>query len=397
MPASPAFVYSAVRTPFGRYGGGLSEVRTDDLAATTLRGLLAKVPVLEPERINEVIIGNANGAGEDNRNVGRMAALLAGLPVSVSATTVNRLCGSSLDAAMIASRMIETGDAEIVLTGGVESMTRSPWVLPKPSKAYPAGNETLVSTTLGWRLVNPAMPKEWTVSLGEANEQLQQKFAISRERQDEFAARSHQLADQAWTDGFYDQFAVSVLGSELARDENIRPDSSPEVLAKLKPAFHPDGTVTAGNASPLNDGASAVLLGSERAAVMIGTEPVARIAGRGSNAVAPQDFGYAPVEAANRALEAAGIGWPDVGAVELNEAFAVQSLACIDAWKLDPEIVNTRGGAIAIGHPLGASGGRILGTLTGVLRERGERWGVAAICIGVGQGLAVVVENITAG
>jgi len=397
MPGSPAFVYAAVRTPFGRYGGGLSEVRTDDLAATALRGLLAKVPLLEPERIDEVILGNANGAGEDNRNVGRMAALLARLPVSVPAVTVNRLCGSSLDAAMIASRMIETGDAEIVLTGGVESMTRSPWVLPKPSKAYPAGNETLVSTTLGWRLVNPAMPKEWTVSLGEANEQLQEKFAISRERQDEFAARSHQLADQAWSDGFYDQFAVSVPGSDLSRDENIRPDSSPETLAVLKPAFRRNGTITAGNASPLNDGASAVLLGSERAAVMIGTEPVARIAGRGSNAVAPQDFGYAPVEAANRALEAAGIGWPDVGAVELNEAFAVQSLACLDAWKLDPDIVNTRGGAIAIGHPLGASGGRILGTLTGVLRERGLRWGVAAICIGVGQGLAVVVENSTTG
>ena len=396
MPRSAAFVYTAVRTPFGRYGGGHAEVRPDDLAATTLRGLLGKVPDLEPEQIDEVILGNANGAGEENRNVGRMAALLAGLPVSVPATTVNRLCGSSLDAAMIASRMIETGDADIVLTGGVESMSRSPWVLPKPSKAYPPGNETLVSTTLGWRLVNPAMPKEWTVSLGESNEQLQEKFAISRERQDEFAARSHRLADQAWTAGFYNQFAVAVPGSDLVRDEGIRPDSSLESLAELKPAFRPDGTITAGNASPLNDGASAVLLGSEAAATLIGTEPVARIAGRGSNAVAPQDFGYAPVEAANRALEAAGIRWSDVGAVELNEAFAVQSLACLDAWKVDPDIVNTRGGAIAIGHPLGASGGRILGTLTGVLRERGERWGVAAICIGVGQGLAVVVENTTA-
>ncbi len=397
MPRSDAFVYTAVRTPFGRYGGGLAEVRPDDLAATALRGLLGKVSDLEPERIDEVILGNANGAGEDNRNVGRMAALLAGLPVSVPASTVNRLCGSSLDAAMIGSRMIETGDAEIVLTGGVESMTRSPWVLPKPSKAYPASNETLVSTTLGWRLVNPAMPKEWTVSLGEANEQLQEKFAVSRERQDEFAARSHQLAGQAWTDGFYGQFAVSVPGAELTRDENIRPDSSPETLANLNPAFRPNGTITAGNSSPLNDGASAVLLGSERAAAVIGTEPVARIAGRGSNAVAPQDFGYAPVEAANRALDAAGIGWSDVGAVELNEAFAVQSLVCLDAWKVDPDIVNIRGGAIAIGHPLGASGGRILGTLTGVLREQSERWGVAAICIGVGQGLAMVVENTTTG
>jgi acetyl-CoA acyltransferase len=397
MPGSPAFVYKAVRTPFGRYGGGLSEVRPDDLAATTLQGLLAKVPNLEPERIGEVILGNANGAGEDNRNVGRMAVLLAGLPVSVPATTVNRLCGSSLDAAMIASRMIEAGDAEIVIAAGVESMTRSPWVLPKPSKAYPSRNETLVSTTLGWRLVNPAMPKEWTVSLGEANEQLREKFAISRERQDEFALRSHRLADDAWNNGFYDQFAVSVSGSDLSRDECIRPGSSLDGLAALKPAFRPDGTITAGNASPLNDGASAVLLGSERAADVIGTEPVARVAGRGSNAVAPQDFGYAPVEAATRALKAAGIGWVDVGAVELNEAFAVQSLACLDAWKIDPDIVNIHGGAIAIGHPLGASGGRILGTLTAVLRESGLRWGVAAICIGVGQGLAMVVENMAAG
>jgi acetyl-CoA acyltransferase len=396
MHRPPAFIYAAVRTPFGRYGGGLSDVRPDDLAATTLQGLLAMVPDLEPERIDEVILGNANGAGEDNRNVGRMASLLAGLPVSVPATSVNRLCGSSLDAAMIASRMIETGDAHVVVAGGVESMTRSPWVLPKPGQAYPAGNEELVSTTLGWRLVNPAMPAEWTVSLGEANEQLQDKFAISRERQDQFAARSHQLADQAWTQGFYDQFAVSVPGSDLSRDESIRPDSTPETLAELKPAFRPDGTITAGNASPLSDGASAVLLGSEQAAAVIGAEPVARITGRGSNALAPQDFGYAPVEAGNRALNAAGITWSDVGAVELNEAFAVQALACLDAWKLDPDIVNTRGGAIAIGHPLGASGGRILGTLVGVMRERRERWGVAAICIGVGQGLAVVVENTAA-
>jgi acetyl-CoA acyltransferase len=397
MPRSPAYVYAAVRTPFGRYGGGLSEVRPDDLGATVLTGLLAKVPELAAERIDEVVLGNANGSGEDNRNVGRMAALLAGWPVSVPATTVNRLCGSSLDAAMMASRMVETGDAQIVVAGGVESMTRSPWVLPKPGKAFPVGNETLVSTTLGWRLVNPEMPKEWTVSLGEANELLQEKFGISRERQDAFAARSHQLADRAWTEGFYDAFAVGVPGSALDRDESIRPGSTPEKLAALKPAFRPDGTITAGNASPLNDGASAVLLGSEAAAEIIGVAPVARIAGRGSNALAPQDFGYAPVEAANRALAAAGIEWSDVGAVELNEAFAVQSLACLDAWKVDPEIVNSRGGAIAIGHPLGASGTRILGTLTGVLRERRERWGVAAICIGVGQGLAVVVENTDLG
>ncbi|OYN98725.1 beta-ketoadipyl CoA thiolase [Enemella evansiae] len=392
-----SFVYAAVRTPFGRFNGGLAGVRPDDLAAHAITAALGRTPELDPDAIGDIVWGNANGAGEENRNVGRMAALLAGLPVSVPATTVNRLCGSSLDAVLIGSRTIETGDADIVLTGGVESMTRAPWVLPKPSRAYPAGDVTAVSTTLGWRLVNRRMPKEWTVSLGEANEQLQQRFGISRERQDEFAARSHRLADRAWSDGFHDDLVVTVPDTELTRDESIRPDSSTAQLAELKPAFRPDGTITAGNASPLSDGAAAVLLGSEAAASTIGREPLARIAGRAAYALQPQDFGYAPVEAANRALARAGIDWSQVGAVELNEAFAVQSLACIDAWPIDPEIVNTRGGAIALGHPLGASGGRIVGTLAAVLRERNERWGVAAICIGVGQGLAVVLENPEAG
>ena len=389
-----SFVYASVRSPFGRFNGALAGVRPDDLAATVISELLAqKTPALDPARIDEVVWGNANQAGEDNRNVGRMAALLAGLPVSVPATTVNRLCGSSLDAAMIGSRAIETGDAEVVLVGGVESMTRAPWVLPKPDRPFPAGDVTAVSTALGWRLVNPRMPQEWTVSLGEATEQLRERFGISRERQDEFAARSHRLSAAAWDDGFYDDLVVPV--AEVTRDEGVRRDSTVEVLAGLKPAFRPDGTVTAGNASPLSDGASAVLLGSEGAAETIGTTPLARIAGRGASALEPQAFGYAPVDAANTALARAGIGWEDVGAVELNEAFAVQSIACIDAWKVDPEIVNVRGGAIALGHPLGASGGRILGTLAKVLVERRERWGVAAICIGVGQGLAVVLENVT--
>ncbi len=339
------------------------------------------------------MLGNANGAGEENRNVGRMAVLLAGLPVSVPGSTVNRLCGSSLDAAMGASRMIETGDADVVVTGGVESMTRAPWVLPKPDRPFPAGNVTAVSTALGWRLVNPRMSPEWTVSLGEACEQLGEKHGISRERQDAFALRSHQLADRAWTDGFYKDLVTPVPNTGLERDEGIRPGSTPEKLASLKPSFRPNGTITAGNASPLNDGASAVLLGSAGAAAAIGRDPLARIAGRGAMALEPQDFGYAPVEAASRALARAGVGWSDVGAVELNEAFAVQSLACVDAWPIDPEIVNSRGGAIAIGHPLGASGGRILGTLAAVMRADGHRWGVAAICIGVGQGLAVVLEN----
>jgi acetyl-CoA acetyltransferase family protein len=385
-----AFVYAATRTPFGRFGGALAEARPDDLAAAAITGVLARTPDLDPGRIGDVVWGCANQAGEDNRNVGRMAVLLAGLPVGVPATTVNRLCGSSLDAAMIGSRTIESGDADVVLVGGVESMTRAPWVLPKPSRAFPAGNVTAVSTTLGWRLVNERMPEEWTVSLGEANEMLQERYGISRERQDAFAARSHQLADAAWEAGFYDDLVVPV--GDLTRDEGIRPGSTAEKLAGLKPSFRPEGTITAGNASPLNDGASAVLLGSEGAAV--GVDPIARVAGRGVSALEPQLFGFAPVEAAERALGRAGITWADVSAIELNEAFAVQSLACVDAWKVDPEIVNAKGGAIAIGHPLGASGGRILGTLAARLRESGERYGVAAICIGVGQALAVVLENV---
>ena len=389
------FVYAAARTPFGRFGGALAGVRPDDLAAVALRGLLGKAPALDPAAIGDVVWGCANQAGEDNRNVGRMAVLLAGLPVTVPATTVNRLCGSSLDAAMIASRTVETGDADVVVAGGVESMTRAPWVLPKPDRPFPAGNLTAVSTTLGWRLVNERMPAEWTVSLGGANEDLQERFGISRERQDEFAVRSHVLADRAWSDGRYDDLAVSVPGVDLERDESIRAGSTIEKLAGLTPSFRESGTITAGNASPLNDGASAVLIGSEAAATVIGLDPLARVAGRGASALAPQEFGFAPVEAANRALERAGITWDDVAAVELNEAFAVQSLACVDAWKVDPEIVNAWGGAIAIGHPLGASGGRILGTLAHRLRASGDRWGVAAICIGVGQALAVVLENMT--
>ncbi|MFE9097000.1 thiolase family protein [Streptomyces sp. NPDC007264] len=388
-----AFLYAAARTPFGRFNGSLAATRPDDLAATALRGVLAKAPGLDPAAIGDVFWGNANGAGEDNRNVGRMAVLLAGLPVSVPATTVNRLCGSSLDAAIIASRTLESGDADIVVAGGVESMSRAPWVLPKPDRAFPAGDVTAVSTTLGWRLVNPEMPAEWTVSLGECNELLREKFSVPRERQDEFAVRSHRLAADAWDAGFYDDLVVPA--ADLARDEGIRPGTDAAKLAALKPSFRPDGTITAGNASPLSDGASALLLGTETAADRIGLPPLARVAGRGAHAVEPQMFGYAPVEAAERALRQAGIGWGDVGAVELNEAFAVQSLACVDAWGIDPEIVNTRGGAIALGHPLGASGGRLLGTLAKVLRERRERWGVAAICIGVGQALAVVLENVT--
>jgi acetyl-CoA C-acetyltransferase len=396
-----AFVYDAVRTPFGRFGGALAGVRPDDLAAHVVRQLVDRAPGLAgdaaAEHIDEVYFGNANGAGEENRNVARMATLLAGLPTSIPGSTINRLCGSSLDAAIVASRQIATGEADVVVVGGVESMTRAPWVLPKTEKPYPAGNLALASTTLGWRLVNPQMPPQWTVSLGEATEQLREKYDVTRERQDEFAARSHRLADEAWTDGFYDDLVVHVPGVDLARDESIRPDTSPERLAGLKTSFRKEGgTVTAGNASPLNDGASAILLGSERAQGELGLDPIARVAGRAASALDPQFFGYAPVEAANRAVAQAGITWDDVSAVELNEAFAAQSLACLDAWPIDPEIVNRHGGAIAIGHPLGASGGRILGTLARSLQRSGGQWGVACICIGVGQGLAVVLENVSA-
>ncbi|MGN6609377.1 MAG: thiolase family protein [Jatrophihabitans sp.] len=390
-------LYASVRSPFGRFGGGLAGVRPDDLAAATLHGVLARLPRLEPVKIDEVVWGCANQAGEDNRNVGRMAVLLAGLPTTVPASTVNRLCGSSLDAAIVGSRMIASGDADIVVAGGVESMSRAPWVLPKPERAFPAGDVTAVSTTLGWRLVNPRMPAQWTASLGECNELLAESTGISRARQDEFAARSHRLAAQAWAEGHYDELVVAVPGTDLGRDEGIRPDTSVEKLAALRPAFRPIGTITAGNASPLNDGAAAVVLGSASAAQRLGAEPLARIAGRGASACEPHLFGLAPIEAAGAALKRAGIGWAQVGAVELNEAFAVQSIACVDTWLeqglRDAEIVNAWGGAIAIGHPLGASGARILATLAARLRATGERYGVAAICIGVGQGLAVVLEN----
>jgi len=390
-----AFLYDAVRTPFGRYGGALAGVRPDDLAAHVVEHLLARSPQLEPERIDEVMFGDANQAGEDNRNVARMAVLLAGLPTSVPGTTINRLCGSSLDAAMQASRAIETGDASLVLVGGVESMSRAPSVLLKPEKAFASGEQTLHSTTLGWRMINPAMPEQWTISLGASTEKLAGIHGIGRQAQDEFALRSHRLTLRAWDEGFYDEWVVPVPGTELERDENVRPDTSLEKLARLEPSFVTDGrgTVTAGNASPLNDGAGALFVGDEAAGTLLGREPIARVLGRGTHAVDPDIFGIAPVEAANRALERAGVGWDDVEVVELNEAFAAQSLACLGEWtELDPERVNVNGGAIAIGHPLGASGVRILATLAYELRRRGGGYGVAAICIGVGQGLAMVLH-----
>ena len=390
---SAAYVIDAVRSPFGRYGGGLAGVRPDDLGAHVVRALLDRSPDLDPARVDDVLFGDANQAGEDNRNVARMAWLLNGLPTSVPGATINRLCASSLEATAQASRAIETGDASIMLVGGVESMSRAPWVLLKTEKAFPRDHQELYSTTLGWRMVNPNMPEQWTISLGASAEKLAGLYSVSREAQDEFALRSHQRAQGAWEDGFYETWVVPVPGTELERDENIRPDTTLEKLAKLRPAFAEGGTVTAGNSSPLNDGAGAALLADEAGAEAIGREPLARIVSRGVAAVDPDVFGIAPVEAANTALQRAGIGWEDVAVVELNEAFASQCLADIGEWKgLDPERVNPNGGAIALGHPLGASGVRVLGSLAHELKRRGGGYGVAALCIGVGQGLAVVLE-----
>ncbi|MEY9213279.1 acetyl-CoA C-acyltransferase [Thermobifida halotolerans] len=386
------YVLDAVRTPFGRYGGALSGVRPDDLGAHVLRALAERSPGLDPAAVDDVYFGDANGAGEDNRNVARMAALLAGWPTSVPGATLNRLCGSGLEAAIAANRAIAVGDASLMVAGGVESMSRAPWVLPKPARGFPSGHETLHSTTLGWRMVNPAMPRQWTVSLGESTEQVAAEHGIGRAEQDAFALRSHVNAARAWADGVFDAEITQVPGAEMERDESIRA-TSPEKLASLKPAFRPDGTITAGNASPLNDGAAALLIGDTAAAERVGREPLARIVSRGVAAVDPDVFGIGPVEAAETALRRAGIGWGDLAVVELNEAFAAQSLACLKLWpELDPGIVNPNGGAIAIGHPLGASGARILGSLAHELHRRGGGWGLAAICIGVGQGLAVVLH-----
>jgi acetyl-CoA acetyltransferase family protein len=383
------YIVDAVRTPIGRYGGGLAHVRPDDLAATVLSGLMARSPALEPARIDDVLFGDANGAGEDNRDVARMAVLLAGLPPTVPGATVNRLCGSGLEAVIGAARAIAVGDASVCVAGGVESMSRAPWVLPKPETGYPREHATLHSSTLGWRMVNPRMPDRWTVPLGEGAEILADRYRIGREAQDAFALRSHHLAAAA---DFTDEL-VQVPDAKLDRDESIRPDTSMAKLARLKPVFRTDGTVTAGNSSPLNDGAAALLLTDRAGLDAGGARPLARIAATAVTAVEPQLFGIGPVEAARRALSRAGIGWPDLAVVELNEAFAAQSLACLAEWpELDPERVNPRGGAIALGHPLGCSGARILGSLAWQLHRRGGGWGLAAICIGVGQGLAVVLE-----
>ena len=388
------YIYDALRTPFGRLGGGLAGVRPDDLAATVITKLFERYPNLDRNAIDDVVFGNANGAGEENRNVARMATLLAGLPTSIPGVTVNRLCGSSLDAAFHGSYSIGAGDNQLVITGGTESMSRAPYVMPKPERAYPAGNSQMVSTTLGWRLINPDMPKAWTVSLGEATEQLVEKYEVSRDRQDQYAALSHQRANAAWQAGHYDNLVVPI--DEVTRDETIRPETTVDTLSGLRTVFRQEnGTVTAGNASSMNDGAGVVLMGSEQAATTLGADPLVRVVSRGVAANEPQYFGEAPVPAANLALERAGITWDQIGAIELNEAFAAQVLVNLDSWgiALDDERVNAWGGAIALGHPLGASGSRVLGTLARRLKAENRRWGLAALCVGVGQGVAMVVEN----
>ncbi|MFE9621796.1 thiolase family protein [Streptomyces sp. NPDC006527] len=399
---NPVYIVDAVRTPIGRYNGALAGVRPDDLAAHAVRELLARAPELDPSRIDDVCFGNANGAGEENRNVGRMAALLAGLPTSVPGVTVNRLCASGLEAVIQAARAIAIGDASIAVAGGVESMTRAPYVLPKSDRPFPAGHTELYSTTLGWRMVNPRMDPQWTIPLGESAELIAEKHGISRERQDEFALASHRKAARAQAGGLFDAELAPVPIPQrkgdpvvLAADESVRADASLEAMARLKPSFRTEnGTVTAGNASPLNDGAAALLLVDEEGLRATGREPLARVSATGVSAIDPQYFGLAPVEAVDRALAKAGKGFDDLSVLELNEAFAAQVLGCVAEWpEFDPGILNPQGGAIALGHPLGASGARLAGTVAHQLARRGSGVGVATLCIGVGQGLALVLER----
>ncbi|MFF4042860.1 thiolase family protein [Streptomyces sp. NPDC001816] len=399
---NPVYIVDAVRTPIGRYNGGLSSVRPDDLAAHALRELLARTPDLDPSRIDDVYFGNANGAGEENRNVARMAALLAGLPTSVPGVTVNRLCASGLEAVIQAARAVAVGDARYVVAGGVESMTRAPYVLPKSDRPFPTAHTELYSTTLGWRMVNPGMDPQWTIPLGESAELIADKHRISREQQDEYALHSHQRAAAAQQQGLFDTESTPVPVPQrkgdpvdFAADECVRPDVSRAAMAKLKPSFRSQsGTVTAGNASPLSDGAAALLLTDEEGLKAIGREPLARVTATGVSGIDPQYFGLAPVEAVNRALAKAGKGFDDLSVLELNEAFAAQVLGCVAEWpEFDPAILNPQGGAIALGHPLGASGARLAGTVAHQLARRGSGTGVAALCIGVGQGLALVLDR----
>ncbi|WP_405452348.1 thiolase family protein [Streptomyces achromogenes] len=392
----PVHFATARRTPIGKVRGALSSVRPDDLAATVIRHLVADVPALDPARIDDVYWGAANQAGEDNRNVARMAALLAGLPDSVPGATVNRLCASGLEAVTAAARTIAAGEADIVIAGGSESMSRAPFVLPRPDEALPHRMETY-DTRLGWRLVNPAMKElHGLLSMGETAEEVAARLGISRARQDEFALRSHQLAAAARKNGHFDDEILPVErpdGVTIEHDECVREDTSLEKLARLKPAFRADGTVTAGNASPMNDGAAGLLLVSEEALNDLGLESLGRYVAGASAGVHPDVMGLGPVPATQKVLARAGWETGDLQEAELNEAFAAQALACVDQLGLDPDLVNPTGGAIALGHPLGCSGARILTTLLHRMRRTGARRGLATMCVGVGQGSAVLVER----
>jgi 3-oxoadipyl-CoA thiolase len=381
-----AVVLSAVRTPVGRYGGALAGVRPDDLAAIAVAAAVERAGV-DPAEIEDVYLGCANQAGEDNRNVARMAALLAGLPDSVAGVTVNRLCASGLSAVVGACHAIAAGDGDLFVAGGVESMSRAPLVTAKPDAAYPRGDRTLYDTTLGWRFPNPALAERFPLeSMGETGENVAERWGISREEQDAFALRSQ----QRWAAADFADELVPV--GDLERDEHPRPDTSLEKLAALKPAFRTGGTVTAGNSSGLNDGAAALVLASEEKARELGIEPLGAFVASGVAGVDPRVMGIGPVPAVRKALARAALGAADLSLVELNEAFGSQSLAVIGELGLDEEIVNVNGGAIAIGHPLGMSGARLVVTLLHELRRRGGRYGLAALCVGVGQGQAAIFE-----
>jgi acetyl-CoA acyltransferase len=392
----PVHFAAARRTPIGKLRGALSSVRPDDLAASVIRGLIAEVPTLDPARVDDVYWGAANQAGEDNRNVARMAALLAGLPDSVPGATVNRLCASGLEAVTTAARAIASGEAEIVLAGGSESMSRAPFVLPRPDEALPHRIET-VDTRLGWRLVNPAMKElHGVLSMGETAEEVAERYGVSRESQDAFALRSHRRAADARKNGYFDAELLPVErpdGVVVDRDECVREDTSLDRLARLKPVFRAGGTVTAGNASPMNDGAAGVLLVSEEVLNELGLESLGRYVAGASAGVDPDVMGIGPVPATQKALGRVGWSIGDIQEAEFNEAFAAQALACVDRLGIDPDLVNPTGGAIALGHPLGCSGARILTTLLHRMRRTGAERGLATMCVGVGQGSAVLVER----
>jgi 3-oxoadipyl-CoA thiolase len=384
----------------GRYGGQLKDVRPDDLAATVIREAVARAGV-DPAEVEDVVFGCANQSGEDNRNVARMGLLLAGLPVEVPGQTVNRLCGSGMQATISAAREIQAGGARVLVAGGVESMTRAPWVMAKPGTAFARGPQTAYDTALGWRLVNPRMAEMYgTLQMGETAERVAARYEVDREAQDEFSLRSHRSAVAAQAAGRFDAEIVPVEVPQrkgepllLASDEGPRPDSSLEALARLAPAFQKDGTVTAGNSSPLNDGAAALVLMSGAEARRRGLEPLARFVAAGTAGVHPDYMGIGPVPATHRALDAAGLEVGDLDLVELNEAFAAQAVACIRLLGLDEQRVNVNGGAIALGHPLGCSGARLVGTLALEMQRRGARYGLATMCIGVGQGIASIWQS----